>query len=264
MAFVFLKLGGSLITDKSRPFTPRLEKLDELSAQIAAARQERPNLRLVLGHGSGSFGHAAAQQYHFHNRAETAEDWRGFAEVWYQAATLNRLVIESLHRAGLPVIALPPIASVCTHEGKVFIWDLYYLQAALNANLIPVVYGDVVFDQALGGVIVSTETLFAHLARSLKPERILLAGQEEGVWERFPQRTRLIKEITPQMFASQHVHLGESAGTDVTGGMRSKVEQMLELVQEMPSLQVVIFSGETSENVRRALLGEMLGSVLHA
>ncbi len=264
MALVFLKLGGSLITEKDRPFTPRPEKLDELAAQIAAARRERPDLRLVLGHGSGSFGHAAAQHYRFRSRAETADDWRGFAEIWYQAATLNRLVIEALHRADLPVIAFPPVASVSTHEGKIFIWDLYYLQAALEAGLIPVIYGDVVFDQALGGVIVSTETLFAYLARALKPERILLAGQEEGIWENFPQRASLIKEITPQTFPAQRVHVGGSAGTDVTGGMRSKVEQMLKLVQEIPSLQIVIFSGETPDNVRHALLGEMPGSVLHA
>lgn len=264
MALVFLKLGGSLITEKERPFTPRVEKLDELAVQIAAARRERPDMRLVLGHGSGSFGHATAQRCRFRGRAETDEDWRGFVEIWYQAATLNRLVIEALHRAGLPVIALPPIASVSTHEGKIFIWDLYYLQAALRANLIPVVHGDVVFDQVLGGVIVSTETLFAHLARALKPERILLAGQEEGIWEDFPRRASLIKEITPQTFPAQRVHLGGSAGSDVTGGMKSKVEQMLELVQEIPSLRIVIFSGETPDNVRRALLGETPGSVLHA
>jgi len=264
MPLVFLKLGGSLITDKSRPYTPRPDQLDDVAAQIAAARRERPDLRLVLGHGSGSFGHAAAQQYHFQRGAETTADWHGFAEVWYHAATLNHLVIEALHRAGLPVIALPPIASVSTHEEKIFIWDLYYLRAALEAGLIPVIYGDVVFDQALGGVILSTEALFAYLARALHPERILLAGQEDGVWENFPQRTRLIQEITPQTFAICREHAGSAAEPDVTGGMKTKVEHMLALVQEVPGLQVVIFSGQTPGNVQRALLGATPGSVIHA
>jgi isopentenyl phosphate kinase len=51
---VLLKLGGSLITDKSVPYTPRFDKLAELAADISAALQTSPQLSLVLGHGSGS------------------------------------------------------------------------------------------------------------------------------------------------------------------------------------------------------------------
>ena len=41
-SFVFLKLGGSLITDKTRPHTPRLEVLRRLAGEVAAARQRFP------------------------------------------------------------------------------------------------------------------------------------------------------------------------------------------------------------------------------
>lgn len=60
---VFLKLGGSLITDKTRPRTVRLDTLKRLCAEIASARKHDPNLQLLLGHGSGSFGHVAAKKY---------------------------------------------------------------------------------------------------------------------------------------------------------------------------------------------------------
>jgi isopentenyl phosphate kinase len=56
---VFLKLGGSLITVKSQPHTPRLEALERLGQEIAQARLHNPNLQILLGHGSGSFGHVA-------------------------------------------------------------------------------------------------------------------------------------------------------------------------------------------------------------
>ena len=46
---VFLKLGGSLITDKTQPYTPLLDMMDDLALQIATTLQTQPNLRLVIG-----------------------------------------------------------------------------------------------------------------------------------------------------------------------------------------------------------------------
>jgi isopentenyl phosphate kinase len=260
---VFLKLGGSLITDKEKPYTARPEKLAAITARIAAARDANPNLRLVLGHGSGSFGHAAASQHGTRRGVSGPEAWRGFAEVWYQAAALDRIVVDVLRAAGLPVLALAPIAAVTADMGTVASWDLGPLQAALENGLLPVVYGDVIFDQALGGTILSTEDLFGHLARSLRPRRILLAGREPGIWADFPARNILLPEITPESLNWYAGGLGEAAGADVTGGMVSKVSQMLELVKEIPGLDVLIFSGEDDENIARALRGENPGTLLH-
>ena len=60
---VLLKLGGSLITDKDIPYTPRLDKLTDLAQEIKTVLDSSPDLLLILGHGSGSFGHVAAKKY---------------------------------------------------------------------------------------------------------------------------------------------------------------------------------------------------------
>jgi isopentenyl phosphate kinase len=57
MELVFLKLGGSLITDKDTPRSPRRDVLARLAAEILYAHRQRPQMQLVIGHGSGSFGH---------------------------------------------------------------------------------------------------------------------------------------------------------------------------------------------------------------
>jgi isopentenyl phosphate kinase len=260
---IFLKLGGSLITDKTRPYTPRLQKLDELVSEIESALQKHPDLRLVLGHGSGSFGHQAASQFDTRHGVSGRDAWRGFAEVWYQAATLNRLVVESLHRVGLPSVTISPFSTVTAHDSKVFIWDIFPLKTSLANGLVPIIHGDVVFDETRGGTILSTEDLFEHLGRELRPDRILLAGLEAGVWEDFPARVGLIHEITPEDFKSQVSHLGDAVGVDVTGGMQAKVSQMLTLVEEVEGLEVLIFSGEEPGNVLHALSGENPGTRLH-
>jgi len=263
MTLIFLKLGGSLITEKTRPYTARTEKIDELIGQIKAALSKDSALQLVLGHGSGSFGHHAASQFDTHLGVSGPAAWHGFAEVWYQASRLNRIVIDALHRAGLPVVTFSPAASVTAHDGKVFIWDTYPLRSALSNGLVPVIHGDVVFDEIRGGTILSTETLFSHLARELKPARILLAGLEAGVWADFPARTHLIESIIPGDSAHGLGGLGEASGADVTGGMRSKVLDMLALVEQVPGLEGLIFSGESSETLGRALAGENPGTRLH-
>ena len=260
---VFLKLGGSLITDKTRPYTPRIETLDNLAIQIADALQDNLDLQLILGHGSGSFGHQAASQFGTRCGVSGPEAWRGFSEVWYQASALNRLVVEAIRRAGLPAVTLAPVSAVTARDGQLAAWDLTPLKAALANGLLPVLHGDVVFDEARGGTILSTEDLFAHLARQLHPERILLAGLEAGVWQDFPTRTRLLREMTRQIFTQQAPGLGRSTGADVTGGMQAKVTEMLALVEQVPGLEVLIFSGEKPGNTRRALQGENPGTRLH-
>jgi isopentenyl phosphate kinase len=275
---VFLKLGGSLITDKTQPYTPRLDVIEDVALQILTALQTQPDLRLVIGHGSGSFGHVAASEYQtrdgfsprpsplIHRERDKTEEnyWKGFAEVWYQASSLNRYLMRALHKMKIPALSLPPSANVIASDGKVSIWETTSIRMALAAGLVPVIYGDVTFDEIRGGTILSTEDLFEHLARALGPERILLAGLEAAVWEDFPTRTRKVETITPLTFGAIREGVGQAAGADVTGGMEAKVTQMLDLVQQNPELKIQIFSGAEPGNIVRALTGETLGTWITA
>jgi isopentenyl phosphate kinase len=266
----FLKLGGSLITDKNLPHTHRPVALSRLAAEIKSAREQDPSLRIVLGHGSGSFGHVAGKKYDTRKGVRTTGEWRGFVEVWWEAIHLNRYVMDAMQVAGLPAISFPPVASVTARDGLVLSWDLSPLSQALQAGLLPVVFGDVVFDLQRGGTILSTEDLFAHLVLHLPQAagfslgRVLLAGIEAGVWADFPACTRLIEVITPQSYPDLSVSVGDSHAADVTGGMATKVQHSLNLAQEMPGLEVWIFSGETPGAVEKALLGQRAGTVIQA
>ncbi|MFC1878984.1 isopentenyl phosphate kinase [Chloroflexota bacterium] len=258
----FLKLGGSLITNKTRAHTARLDVLARLADEIAAARGSDPNPQLVLGHGSGSFGHVAARKYGTRQGVRTPQGWVGFAEVWRDANALHRLVVDALVGAGLPVISCPPSAAVLAQDGRVAAWELAPLRAALAAGLLPLVHGDVVFDTIRGGTILSTEDLFEHLARQLRPERILLAGIEPGVWADYPECTQLVETITSENLDHIAPALAGSAATDVTGGMDSKVRQIMALVGEISDLEALIFSGQQPGAVERALGGEQPGTLL--
>ncbi|MBI2331222.1 MAG: hypothetical protein HYU84_03500, partial [Chloroflexi bacterium] len=135
---------------------------------------------------------------------------------------------------------------------------------ALAANLLPVVQGDVAFDETLGGTILSTEDVFTFLVDQFPTTRILLAGIEAGVWADFPARTRLVKQIQLSDYEAMRGGIQGSASTDVTGGMKAKVEEMLSLIQKKKGLTVQIFSAEEHGFLTRALQGENVGTLLTA
>lgn len=260
---VFLKLGGSLITDKSQPHTVREEVLARVAGEISAAREMDPTLKIVIGHGSGSYGHTSGDKYGTRGGVRSENGWQGFSQVWFDAAQLNQVVMRAFHQAQLPAVAFPPSASAFLDGREVRQWSLDPLRKALDHHLLPVVYGDVVFDDQIGGTILSTEEIFKHIAPKLHPARILLAGKEPGVWKDYPHCTEIIPEITPKTISRLPDVLRESGETDVTGGMATKVRDMLSLVEKMPGLEVWVFSGREDGQIATALTGSDHGTYIH-
>jgi isopentenyl phosphate kinase len=247
---LFLKLGGSLITDKAQPFTPRLKVLKRLASEVAEAVQSFPTKKLLIGHGSGSFGHQVASQFGTRNGVRDGREWRGFAEVAAAAARLNRLVSDTFLQAGVPVLTLQPSASATCRAGELVSIEAGLIQAALARGLVPLLYGDVALDKEWGGTIVSTEMLFVFLARILEPDRILLAGVDEGVMD---GKGSVVPRLTPPSLPGLLPVLAGSEATDVTGGMLDKVQRMCDLVKAQSDLVIHIFSGYEAGLVRQAL-----------
>ncbi|MDX1523254.1 MAG: isopentenyl phosphate kinase [Anaerolineae bacterium] len=257
-----LKLGGSIITDKTRPFTARHDVIERLAAEIKVALDERgDDLQLIIGHGAGSFGHEVAAKYDTHKGAVRDDSWIGFANVADAAAELNYIVTKALRKAGVPAIRFQPSASTRTRGEQLMYFETFPLKEVLQHGLVPVIYGDVSVDANQGMSIVSTEKLFDNLARELTPSKILLCGQVEGVYDKDPLThpdAELYDSIDNSDWAEVEATLGGSHGTDVTGGMFTKVRDMYRLTVAMPPMQAMIFSGEKPGHLEAVLKGQMV------
>jgi len=190
------------------------------------------------------------------------QEWLGFQQVCYDARSLNQLVMQSLQKADVPAISFPPSSQVTTSNRRIQDWDISTIQTALEHHIIPVIFGDTVFDLDIGGTILSTEELFIHLARHIIPARILIAGIEDGVWANFPSREKLIEKITPANYPSIKTQIKGSISTDVTGGMTNKIEKMLNLLHASPDISVQIFSGTKISSIYSALSGNIFGTLI--
>lgn len=243
---IFVKLGGSLITDKSKPYTLREEVIKRLCREIHEARKGKP---LLIGHGGGSFPHVSASRYETQKGIINEKSWEGFVRVQDDAAKLNRIIVSSLIKAGEKAISIQPSASCLARDDHIIEWYTKPIEVSLSEGLLPVPYGDVCVDEKKGFCIISTEEVFRFLAKKLKPERIIMVGKTDGVLD---SEGNVIKEITKGNFEQIKKSLTSSDGiADVTGGMVLKVKKALETV-----IEVEIINGLKAGVLKRSLLGE--------
>jgi isopentenyl phosphate kinase len=262
MTLTFVKFGGSVITDKTGQEAPDLDTIRRLSGELRDARAAQPGLRLILGHGSGSFGHTYATRYGVHRGIAPGADWMGFALTAAAALRLNRIVVDELLEAGVPALALQPSATLRSANGELTAWDTAAIGRAIGQGLLPVIHGDVSFDDLQGTAIISTERLLLYLAETpdLRPARIILVG-EAGVYTADPRadpQAQRIPSIDRDNIAAVLRGAGGSHGADVTGGMRGKVELLWRLIEAQPDLSAQLI-GPAPGLLQRALLGQAAG-----
>jgi isopentenyl phosphate kinase len=255
---ILLKLGGSLITEKARPETPRREVIARLAGEIASAARET-HCRLIVGHGSGSFGHVAARESGIAAGLRSRDQLPGVSRTQERAAALHRIAIEALLAAGALPYSIAPSSCLISDAGRPAELAAGPLLLALDRGLLPVLYGDVVMDRAWGVSICSTENLFEILARTLLDQgctirRALWLGETDGLYD---SAGRTLPRLSPGDLAALENAagaIGAPSGTDVTGGMRHRVETALALARlGIPSL---LANGLTPGLLERAVRGE--------
>lgn len=262
MELIFLKLGGSLITHKDKPFTERREAIERLAREIHGARQKK-EISLLVGNGGGSYPHTAARNYQTAKGIINQDSYRGIVEVQDAAARLNRIIVRSLLDAGENAISIQPSSTCIAQDSRITEFYTKPLESILEKSMLPVIYGDVGIDIKQGCSILSTEELFVALVKKLKPQKIIMAGVVDGVFTADPlkdKNAQMIPEINPQNYPEIKQMLSGSMGIDVTGGMILKVERALELASA--GAKVYIINGLIENRVKEALLGEKIGGTI--
>lgn len=247
-----LKIGGSLITDKKQRSTLRPEILTQLAQEIRSALNENPSLKLIIGHGSGSFGHFEANEHQTIKGVNNYQQWQRFASVARIAAELNFHVATAFANESIPIFRVQASASAIAGNGIIQDMAIQPIIRAVDNGIVPLVYGDVAFDNIIGGTIISTETIFRYLSSKFPIERIILLGEVDGVYDETQQ---VISKITSQNFETIQSALKGSDGVDVTGGMLTKVQDMLSLANQAPYPDVYIANGKVKNRVSDMLLG---------
>jgi len=156
-----------------------------------------------------------------------------------------------------------PSAWLVAENGKIHTSFTKQFQLYLEHGFLPVPYGDAVLDIAQGSAIISTEQILAELAKNLGCNKMIIVANTDGVYSDDPTKNKhaeFIPEINSENYSRIKNMLKGSYGTDVTGGMLHKVEELIDLAKNGFSSQII--SGEKKGNLERALLGEKLGTTI--
>lgn len=213
-----LKLGGSVITDKTEPETVAAERLAGLAATVAA--HDGP---LVLVHGGGSFGHYHANE-HGVSTSDGSRDPEAARDIHGAMQRLNDAVVGALADAGAPAVPVHPFSVATRHTDATLTLPTDAVAAMVEEGFVPVLHGDVVAHTGKGVTILSGDELVVALAGSLAADRVGLCSAVPGVLD-----TEGVVVDRVDTFAQVADALGGSEATDVTGGMAAKVRELLAL-----------------------------------
>lgn len=259
---IFIKLGGSIITDKQTPKKASLRTIQQLAEEIKRARGKTSDL-IVIGHGSGSFGHQIASKYQIQNGLKNIDSLLGMSLVREEAAALNKIVVAEFLKQGLPVFTQSPSSFITASNKKPYVFLTSSIIGLLNKGLIPIVYGDVIVDKKIGCTIFSTEMVLNLIATNLnlykefKSKEVIQVGKTDGVLD---QNGRTISQIDKTNYKKILTAVKGSDSVDVTGGMQHKVREAFELAKNKTS--TLLISAKYG-NLEKAILGEKVeGTVI--
>jgi isopentenyl phosphate kinase len=253
---IFIKLGGSLITDKEKPLTAKIPTIEKIAIQVKKIIEKNPNIQIILGNGSGSFGHFEANKYQIKDGIKNEEQKFGFCVVSNVANKINRIIIDELLKQKINAVSVSPATMSYATNGKLKIIFIDPVLNYLKLNIIPVVYGDIVYDDKLGCKIFSTEITFANiieefLKRKIKIDSVINMVTVGGVMDK---GKNIIPKISQKNYNNFADIFSETSGFDVTGGMRHKVEYSLKLTKN--KIKSYIIDGNIENNLERVIDGE--------
>lgn len=256
MDTIFLKLGGSIITDKTKPFHAEMDNIASLAEEIAEAMQKE-KFNLIIGNGGGSYGHVLAKEYGIKNGIKDEITKKGFVLTHDAVARLNQLIVSALLEKEINAFSIQPSAVAIGKSGIVNSMYTDVIERLLSLNIVPVLYGDAIYDEVQGCMISSTESQCKFLFKKIPFKKAVMVSIVDGVCTSDPNKNsdaKLINNIDENNISDVLKMLGGSHGVDVTGGMKDKIEKMYDLAKQ--GMDVVIVNGLKKGRLKDVLLGK--------
>ena len=233
---ILIKLGGSIITNKEKPLSPRRKTIENIIKSLK--KIDEP---IIIVHGGGSYGHYWSVKYDMHTK-ERKYELRGVSIVKNSMIELNKIILDSMIKNRLSPYCLPPTDFMSGN--KPIAKKVKEIEKIAKSGMIPVTFGDALWHGQNKTYILSGDKIMAHLAKTLKPKLTIFALNEDGLYSDLKSK-RLIEELKGES------PLISENKMDVTGGMTRKVEEATKIAKM--GLKVFFVNGNKPERIVKAI-----------
>ena len=237
---ILIKLGGSSITDKNIPYKAKKNVISNLAREFKKADKK---YSYIIAHGSGSFGHTSASKF---GGKKGYKSKIGIATVAKDATWINQIFTQIFVEENIPIISLSPRSMIVSDNGKLSDQFFQVLDEVMSQDLIPVVYGDVIWDKDWDSTIFSGEKVLSEIAVyvlkiGLKFDKVIEVGETNGLLNKDGETIDLINNENWKR-NKKNVFVAEN---DVTGGMMHKIEEALKLSRL--GIKTILISHENND-----------------
>lgn len=226
-----VKLGGSVITDKSQYLSFRQETAEKIIDVIAGLHEP-----LIIVHGAGSFGHIKAKEYGLPGKV-SPRTLKGFSVVHNDVMRLNLKIMDELISAGFDAVSVPPASTFSSRS------SYRAIDRLLEKGLTAVSHGDC-FLAGDSVKIVSGDTIVRELAAKYRPSRVIFLSDVNGIYNRNPKE---FEDATLISSLEDDIEFSETTD-DVTGGMKTKLREMKSVARYCGGVYLV--NGNNPERIR--------------
>jgi len=217
-----LKLGGSVLTKKQGYMELDQKNINSLAKMLG--NSWKSGVRdFILIHGAGSFGHPLVLKYGLDDGIRTDAQKEGMALTHAACTFLSQALIDALVKNDVPAVTVPPISIGKLSDKRISKMDSGIVTSLLSSGFLPVLHGDMMLDEKLGGAVCSGDQLVSYFGKDAS--RVILGTNVDGIIA----DGKVVPRITKANLSEILKHVKGSDTADVTGGMRGKLEELLRI-----------------------------------
>ncbi len=254
---VVLKLGGALLTDKSKPYTIRNGIIEKITKEIRNCFDLGLIGKLVVIHGVGSFGHPPVLKYNLHRGYENDKQLLPLSKTQNTVDILKLKLIEGFQNVEVPIIKMYTSSMCIGEKMKIINYMFDPLKGFLSLGMVPLLGGDMMFDREMGFSVCSGDQIAITVSREIKADYLIFATDVKGVYDKDPKihsDAQLIRSINVDKindFIKRKIFSSEvDASGEMIGKLKS-IKSIKNLIKE--DLTTIILSMIEKNNLKKYL-----------
>ncbi|MFX1293065.1 MAG: isopentenyl phosphate kinase [Promethearchaeota archaeon] len=256
---IILKLGGSLLTDKNKPFSIRKKILEQCVDEIIKTKK-----KLIIVHGGGSFGHPIAKKYDIsHGLNNNIENQiLGLAKTHEAMIKFNLIIIKHFLKRNYPVMAIEPFSIFIKDLNGIKIETLESIEFSLEMGILPILYGDIIIDRERYFSILSGDLIILELCKNLQKfqvSKVIFAIEKDGVFIEKDGNVKFLNEISSNKIDTIKLASLDKK-IDVTGGIESKLK-IIKLIGTL-NIPVQILNGLKKNFIYKGIMNQEIKSTI--